>query len=66
MLQDLFFGVPVFGELPCETPTPKAIRNVTDLILNAVALGAILEIDEVIFASVLPKKMQAWSKGLGC
>ncbi|CAE7274679.1 unnamed protein product [Symbiodinium natans] len=32
--------------------------NIADLILNAVALGAILEIDEMIFASLLPKKIQ--------
>lgn len=32
--------------------------NIADLILNAVALGAILEIDEMIFASLLPKKVQ--------
>eukprot|EP00439_Symbiodinium_sp_Y106_P016678 s3216_g2.t1 len=32
--------------------------NIADLILNAVALGAILEIDEMIFVSLLPKKVQ--------
>ncbi|CAE7274649.1 unnamed protein product [Symbiodinium natans] len=33
--------------------------NITDLILNAAALGTILEIDEVVFSSMLPKKIQA-------
>ena len=34
-------------------------RSITDLILNASALGTILEIDELVFASLLPKKIQA-------
>ncbi|CAE7749752.1 unnamed protein product [Symbiodinium sp. CCMP2592] len=33
-------------------------RSITDLILNASALGTILEIDELVFASLLPKKIQ--------
>lgn len=33
--------------------------SITDLILNAVALEAILQIDEMIFASLFPKKIQA-------
>ncbi|CAJ1390319.1 unnamed protein product [Effrenium voratum] len=32
--------------------------NITDLILNAVALGAILQIDELVFAALFPKKIQ--------
>ncbi|CAE7505193.1 unnamed protein product [Symbiodinium microadriaticum] len=34
-------------------------KSITDLILNASALGTILEIDELVFASLLPKKIQA-------
>ena len=33
--------------------------NITDLILNAVALEAVLQIDEMIFTSLFPKKLQA-------
>ena len=33
--------------------------SITDLILNAVALEAILQIDEMIFACLFPKKVQA-------
>ena len=32
--------------------------NITDLILNAVALEAILQIDEMIFVCLFPKKVQ--------
>ena len=32
--------------------------SITDLILNAVALGAILEVDELIFSALMPKKVQ--------
>lgn len=32
--------------------------SITDLILNAVALGAILEVDELIFSALMPKKLQ--------
>ncbi|CAE7275278.1 hypothetical protein AK812_SmicGene37950 [Symbiodinium microadriaticum] len=32
--------------------------SIEDLILNAVALGAILQVDEMIFAALMPKKLQ--------
>lgn len=32
--------------------------SITDLILNAVALSAILQVDEMIFAALMPKKIQ--------
>lgn len=32
--------------------------SISDLILNAVALGAILEVDEMIFSALMPKKLQ--------
>ncbi|CAJ1387407.1 unnamed protein product [Effrenium voratum] len=32
--------------------------SITDLILNAVALSAILEVDEMVFAALMPKKVQ--------
>ncbi|CAK9099102.1 unnamed protein product [Durusdinium trenchii] len=32
--------------------------SITDLMLNAVALGAILEVDEMFFAALMPKKIQ--------
>lgn len=33
--------------------------SITDFILNAVALEAILQIDEMVFNSLFPKKIQA-------
>ncbi|CAK9028189.1 Uncharacterized protein SCF082_LOCUS18241 [Durusdinium trenchii] len=32
--------------------------SITDLILNAVALGAILEVDAMVFSALMPKKLQ--------
>ena len=32
--------------------------SISDLILNAVALGAILEVDEMVFSALMPKKLQ--------
>ena len=32
--------------------------SITDLMLNAVALGAVLDVDEMFFAALMPKKIQ--------
>ena len=32
--------------------------SIKDLVLNAVALGAILDVDEMFFAALMPKKIQ--------